>query len=158
MRYNEIVDGKVFRAYQEETIAADGTLIFQFTTPPNKTVIFEKINVVALSQSVRLISYEVDNLTEGSTPMYVINSNFALETPPNTTLTSDPTGINGRKKKSSMLIPAMSSEPSNKTITPFTLSDDNFSILKPGTNYTIELTNNGDAETIVDVQILFREL
>lgn len=159
MRYDEVVDGKVFRAYHDETIAADGTLAFQFTTPLNKTVIFEQINVTSISENVRLQSFENVTLDDGTTPVHVINSNFQTDVEPNTILTSDPTNISGGDLKSSILIPAITSGPSLKTISPFTITDDNFSILKPGTNYIIELQNqNPDTETLVDIQILFREL
>lgn len=158
MKYDDVLDGKVYRSYFDKTMGASEVLNIQFTTPPNKTVVFESLLVASISNNLRVKSYEGVDLTDGTTEIHTINSNFQSDKTPQTKLFSDPTNISGGELKSSIFVPAITSGPSLKILSPFTITDTNVSILKPGTDYIIEITNQDASETIIDLQILFKEL
>jgi hypothetical protein len=150
---NGIVKGDTFSCFVEFELAGSATKICQLKTG-SRPVAFYGVNLQSNALAFTFQMYESPTITDGITPVPLVNMNRISNGSASYQIFSDPTSVSGGTM---IKLYRHFTSPAAKSETTMAINGV-FLLLKPNTSYSMHFTNGDDATRNVFAQTVITEL
>jgi len=154
VEHANIHKGVLFSLLHKVDITAGSTAYIQLKTG-SKTVHFKPTNIATDADKFAVEFLEDPTLTDGTTPITLINRNRTSSNTPEIAAYSNPTGVSGGTKIDEFYVGGTVGQ---KIVGGDVIAGVNEFVLKPNTDYIYKITNEGTSDGAVMIRMFFYEI